>query len=230
MNFQRYAIYYTAPPGPLADFGAAWLGWDIATGLPIQHPIIQGLSDDIAELTNTPRKYGFHGTVKPPFRLAKGTTARELSRATAALCKEARPVTLQGLELAQLGRFLALIPTGDAFPLAQLAAQIVKELDHYRASPTEAELTKRRQANLSERQEANLMAWGYPYVMEDFKFHLTLTGKLQKARATAVHDALKPALVNTLPTPFRIDHLTLAGEGRDGRFYQIEQFPLLGGA
>lgn len=229
MNFQRYAIYYTAPPGALADFGAAWLGWDIATGLPIQHPIIQGLSEDIAALTETPRKYGFHGTIKPPFRLAEGTTPHELSRATERLCKHAAPVTLDGLELTQLGRFLALTPTGDAFALAQLAAQMVKELDHYRAAPTEAELTKRRQANLSDRQEANLTAWGYPYVMEEFKFHLTLTGKLNKSRASTVFNALKPALVNTLPKPFRIEHLTLAGEGRDGRFYQIQQFPLRNG-
>lgn len=228
MQFQRYAIYYTAPPGPLADFGAAWLGWDVATGLPIRHPIIQGLRDDVAEITETPRKYGFHGTLKPPFRLAEGYTNQDLVKGTEALCRELPPITLDGLELAQLGRFLALIPTGDSTALADLAAAVVQTLDQFRAPPSDAELAKRRKANLSARQDANLIKWGYPYVMEDFRFHLTLTGKMEKKRATRVFQALEPALINTLPKPFQIKHLTLAGEDAAGRFHTIEQFELKG--
>ncbi|MGH1445927.1 MAG: DUF1045 domain-containing protein [Cognatishimia sp.] len=228
MQFQRYAIYYTAPPGPLADFGAAWLGWDVATGLPVRHPIIQGLKDNIAEITETPRKYGFHGTIKPPFRLTEGCTSHDLAISTKALCRELAPVTLDGLELAQLGRFLALVPKGDTTALADLAAAAVQTLDQFRAEPSDAELAKRRQANLSARQDANLVKWGYPYVMEDFRFHLTLTGKLEKKRAARVLQALAPALVNTLPKPFEINHMTLAGEDSAGRFHTIEQFELKG--
>ena len=166
MGFQRYAIYYTAPAGPLADFGAAWLGWDIATGQSIKHPHIHGLDEDISSLTQTPRKYGFHGTIKPPFRLAEGTTFEELSSATETLCHDLEALTLEGLELSRLGRFLALTVTGDTKPLADLAAKVVQSLDTFRAMPSDPELAKRRKANLSERQDAYLMQWDYPYVME----------------------------------------------------------------
>ena len=228
MEFQRYAIYYTAPNGPLADFGAAWLGWDIATGLPVQHPIIHGLQDDVSEITETPRKYGFHGTIKPPFRLASGTTAAELTERADALCSAQQPFALDGLQLSRLGRFLALTIQGDATPLADLASTMVKELDGFRAPPTEAELMKRRKANLSEQQEQYLMQWGYPYVMDEFRFHLTLTGRLEKNRAETLQKVLGPILESTLPTPFKVDDLTLAGEDASGRFHEIRRFKLAG--
>lgn len=226
MEFQRYAIYYTAPPGPLADFGAAWLGWDVATGLPVQHPIIHGLDEDIASLTETPRKYGFHGTIKPPFRLSDGKTEAGLKTETQALCSRLQSLTLDGLELSRLGRFLALTVTGDTSHLSTLAAKVVMTLDDFRAPASEAELAKRRKANLSERQEGYLMQWGYPYVMEEFRFHLTLTGRLKADQAEALRESLTPMLTNTLPSPFTISDLTLAGEDAAGRFHEIARFPL----
>ncbi|MFY0597094.1 MAG: DUF1045 domain-containing protein [Cognatishimia sp.] len=230
MEFQRYAIYYTAPAGPLADFGAAWLGWDVATGLPVQHPIIHGLDDDISALTETPRKYGFHGTIKPPFRLANGKTLDALQSETKALCEDLWPLSFDGLELSKLGRFLALTVRGDTSSLSALASNVVMALDAFRAPPSEAELAKRRRANLSERQEANLMQWGYPYVLEEFRFHLTLTGRLKDNHAAELRDILQPALTHILPAPFTINDLTLAGEDEMGRFHEISRFPLLGTA
>ena len=69
MKFDRYAIYFT-PQGSLAEAGAAWLGWDLARGRTVAHPDVAGL--DVAALTETPRKYGLHATIKPPFVLAEG--------------------------------------------------------------------------------------------------------------------------------------------------------------
>ena len=77
--FTRFAVYYAPEPGPLADFGAAWLGWDATAGSARAHPDIAGLPRPVAEITQTPRKYGFHGTVKPPFRLAPGSTPEALA-------------------------------------------------------------------------------------------------------------------------------------------------------
>lgn len=226
MEFQRYAIYYTAPAGPLADFGAAWLGWDVTTGLPVKHPIIHGLDEDIAAITATPRKYGFHGTIKPPFRLADRTSFEELRSATADLCRDLAPLSLDGLKLTRMGRFLALTVTGDTTALADLASKVVTSLDAFRAPASDAELAKRRKANLSERQEAYLTQWGYPYVMDEFRFHLTLTGRLQTEHAKSLHASLAPVLVNVLPKPFEIASLTLAGEDLDGHFHEITRFEL----
>jgi len=226
MHYQRYAIYYTAPAGPLADFGAAWLGWDIATGETVEHPSIPRLDDDIATITQKPRKYGFHGTIKPPFRLAEDTSANQLMHETETLCASLPPLTLGGLELTRIGSFLALTLTGDAAPLVQLAGTVVKSLDHFRAPASDEELAKRRKANLTEQQDQNLMAWGYPYVMDDFRFHLTLSGRLKAKCADALHAALKPVIAEVLPNRFRVDDLTLVGEDTQGRFHEIRRFSL----
>lgn len=225
--FKRYAIYYTPIQGtPLADFGAHWLGWDSASGTSRAHPAMDGL--DVADITATPRKYGFHGTIKPPFRLAPGMTAQALADAVAALCADAAPVTLDGLELARLGRFLALVPTGNADALGALAARAVQELDAFRAPPNESELAKRRASRLNAAQEANLVRWGYPYVLDQFRFHLTLSGQLGEDIATRTQTALATPLAALDLTPYAITGLTLLGEDDAGKFHQIHRYTLTG--
>ncbi|WP_397422472.1 DUF1045 domain-containing protein, partial [Phenylobacterium sp.] len=34
-------------------------------------------------------------------------------------------------------------------------------------------------AGLSPEQDARMLKWGYPYVYEDFRFHMTLTGRIR---------------------------------------------------
>ncbi len=223
----RYAIYY-APEGALARFGAAWLGWDAEAGETRAHPAIGPLPRPPADLTATPRKYGFHGTMKPPFRLAEGQDAAGLRAALAALCAGLAPVRLDGLRLRRLGGFLALVPEGETAPLELLAADVVAGLDAFRAPPTAAEITRRRPERLTPRQRDHLDRWGYPYVMDEFRFHLTLTGDLPEAEAAAVEAVLGPALAPLLPRPFVVDALGLYAEAADGRFRLLHRYPLSG--
>jgi len=225
-NFKRFAVYYAPEPGPLADFGAHWLGWDMATGRFVHHPSIDGL--DIATLTATPRKYGLHGTIKPPFRLAEGCTISDLETATAALCAQMAPLQLEGLALSRLGGFLALTITGDTAPLNQLANKTVQTLDPFRAALSEAELERRRKARLSPQQEALLAKWGYPYVMEEFRFHITLTGKMPRTEAEAVRNHIEPVITPLLPRPFPVESLCLVGEDENGLFHMIRRYALTG--
>ncbi|WP_424944599.1 DUF1045 domain-containing protein [Aliiroseovarius crassostreae] len=230
MKFNRYAIYYTAPQGAqgaLAEFGASWLGWDVARGRAVAHPDLPGLSrSEIAEITQTPRKYGFHSTIKPPFRLAEGTDADGLAQAFERAAGEVAPVTLDGLTLAQIGRFLALVVEGDQAALAGVAGHMVAALDGFRAPASDAELTRRRAAGLTPVQDRLLVTWGYPYVFDEFRFHLTLTGALDPGRAAQIRDALVPVLGPILPRPFRVVDLTLVGEDADGRFHEISRVAL----
>lgn len=224
--FTRYAVYVTpASDSALAAFGASWLGWDSAAGTPLPHPQVPV---DVATITATPRRYGFHGTVKPPFRLAKGKDEAGLQSALSDLCQSMAPVTLPGLRLARLGRFLALVPDGDATDLGALAARVVQELDPFRAPPTGAELAKRRASGLTAAQNAHLERWGYPYVLDQFRFHMTLTGRLDKDTAAATEAALTPHLDQLPLAPFRIDALTLLGEDGAGFFHEISRHGLTG--
>lgn len=217
MNFTRFAVYYL-PRGDLAQFGAAWLGWDVDAGTPVPQPDVPG----IAEATETPRKYGFHGTLKPPFRLADGTDVAGLTRAVTDLAARTAPAQADGLRVARIGRFLALVPQGDASGIARVAGACVTELDRFRAPAPGAELTRRRAAGLTPAQDALLLQWGYPYVLDEFRFHLTLSGKLDDSAA------LEAALSPPLPRPFRLDQIALVGERPDGRFQTIARFDLTG--
>ena len=221
-NYSRFAIYYL-PTGVLSKAGAAWLGWDVDKGVPCHQPDVEGIED----ITKTPRKYGFHGTLKPPFRLAARTDIDGLARAVQMLATNLAPVQIDGLQISPIGRFLALIPIGDTTALAALAAQIVRDLDTFRAPPSAAELEKRRASALNPAQEANLLAWGYPYVLDQFRFHLTLSGKLTDAQRIIAETALAEHLP-PLPTPYVIDRIALVGERDDGMFQKIHSYTLTG--
>ena len=225
MPHNRYAIYYAPEPGPLADFGAAWLGWDLARGCEVPHPDVAQLPEAVEALTRRPRKYGFHGTVKPPFRLAAGQTRAGLERAAKALCADRSPVPLDGLKVARLGRFVALLPETTNAALSDLASGVVAGLDSFRAPSSEDELARRRAARLTPRQEEMLRTWGYPHVMQDFRFHITLSGPLKQAQADAVVTALTPTLA-PLAERLVIRDLCLVGERPDGRFETLKRLPL----
>ncbi|MEO9650469.1 MAG: DUF1045 domain-containing protein [Roseobacter sp.] len=220
--FKRYAVYFT-PEGTLAEVGAAWLGWNVVTGKPVAHPAIKGM--DVQAITDRPRKYGLHGTIKPPFYLAHGRSTADLLDALQDLCAEVAPVTLDGLQIRQLGKFFVLTPIGDSSALAVVAAKVVKTLDHFRAPPSEEELERRRKSHLSASQEENLLTWGYPYVMDDFRFHITLTGRIKKD-ADLVETALQEHFNAHLPNPFHVNSLTLTGQDEDGMFHEIRRFGL----
>lgn len=220
MNFTRYGVYFTPRPGAFAQAGASWLGWDLAAGSTVGNP------DD--NITQRPRKYGFHGTLKPPFHLAEDADLDALQSALSALAGALTPVALDGLTLSRIGSFIALTPVGDTRDLAELAARVVRDLDVFRAPPTEAELARRRQSKLTPQQEENLENWGYPYVMEAFRFHMTLTGPLPRDLMGKVMADANDHFGDLPPRPFVVDSLTLVGEGEGGRFHEIHRYTLTG--
>ena len=223
MSYARFAIYYVPPEGPLADFGAKWLGWDVVTGRKVPQFDVPGLHD----ITMTPRKYGFHGTLKPPFRLKEGQTPEALEAAVSDLAGVLSPAACDGLKLTQLGRFLALTPFGTLDGLQRIAEACVRDLDGFRAPAGEAELARRRKAGLSNRQEMLLAQWGYPYVFEEFRFHLTLSGGLPEEGVRG-WTAMVQEYLPDLPAPFVVDQIALGGERQDGRFEMIHRYTLTG--
>ncbi|WP_271951524.1 DUF1045 domain-containing protein [Ruegeria faecimaris] len=225
MTFTRYAIYF-APPATAewTQFATRWLGWDMEAGTEVAHPGLDGV--DVAAVTEVPRKYGLHATMKPPFRLREGQSVTALQEACATLAASQCAIMMEGLEIARLGRFLALRPLGDTAALNALAAACVQELDMFRSPPSAAELDHRRASRLTPDQDANLVKWGYPYVLNAFRFHITLSGRLDKPVLDSVQRTLENHLGPLLPKPFRIADLALMGEAEDGRFHLIHRYAL----
>jgi putative phosphonate metabolism protein len=188
MDEPRYAIYFVPPAASgLYRFGAGFLGYDCYTGENLHHP--QGIAlsgPEWAQLTREPRKYGFHATLKAPFHLLPPFTEADL---TAELERfSAIPRTLPAIEPAirSVARFIAVVAAAPNMALDRLAADGVMAFDRFRRPLTSYEREQRLGAGLSERQIENLNRWGYPYVFEDFRFHLTLTGPIDAERRASI--------------------------------------------
>ena len=222
-NVERFAIYYLPDHLGLAAFGARWLGWDVDEGTAVPHYDVPNL----AEITERPGKYGFHGTLKPPFRLAEGASVEALHAHLAAFAARTAAFEVDGLRVAQLGRFLALVPDGPAPELARFAFACVTEFDRYRRRADAAEIARRREAGLTADQDKLLLKWGYPFVGPEFRFHLTLSGKLAPDKLEQTARAAVAALPD-LPRPFPFTSVALAGERADGKFQTISRYKLKG--
>lgn len=229
MSFARYAIFYVPPTdADWAETCTRWLGWDVNGGTSVAQPEAADLPLPLSEITQAPRKYGLHATLKSPFQLAADQTEAELRAACAALVNDQHPLQVQSLAITRMGRFLALCPVGPTNELNTLAARCVSELDRFRAPETSAELDRRRGSGLSARQDHNLTRWGYPHVMDLFRFHITLTGRLPKSALTQVEAILNDMLNAQLPVPLELTDLALVGEDNTGHFHLIERLRFTG--
>ncbi len=228
-GYARYAIFWAPPAGSgLARFGAAWLGWDAETGRDVAQPAL-ALPRPLDQITRAPRRYSFHGTLKPPFRLATGTDAAALDRALAGLAAGTLPVSAPRLAPSTRLGFLALMPGGPAPELNALAAACTRRLDRFRAPSDTAELAPRHDRDLTPRQEHNLTRWGYPYVLDDFRFHLTLGGHLRPGEAEPLIEAVTALAAPYLDPILHLDDICLFGDPGAGEgFRLLRRYPLTG--
>lgn len=213
----RFAVYY-APSRESAWWpaGSAWLGRDAQSGAPCVSPQPDALARPLADLTEAPRRYGWHGTLVAPFHLAQGVTQQDLLEAAREWAGAQRPFALP-VEAATLGDFVALRPAdqdGEA-NIRRVASSALQTLDSLRARPSAAALARRLAAPLSERQRALLIEWGYPYVFDEFRFHMTLSSSLADAAERAILVAWWQARTPALG-PLAIDHAALFVEPAPG--------------
>jgi putative phosphonate metabolism protein len=192
-SFPRYAIYYVPAPGTELDrFGARLLGYDAFSGeeLPFPDSVTQAVTD-WRDITQDPRKYGFHATVKAPLSLAKDKTESELLAACEAFAGKPRPIPVIKPVIDSISGFIAVVPAQPSPELERLAADCTSEFDSFRAPPTSEDRARRNPSALTPRQREHLDRWGYPYVIEDFRFHMTLTGRLDAGRRGPVLTMLR---------------------------------------
>jgi hypothetical protein len=226
----------------LRERAEQWLGRSVA-GDPVKPGAPAGWTRAaIDAMTVSARRYGFHGTLKAPFHLAEGRTLEELDAALARFAAGRTAVLVPRLRVARLGGFFALIPgaaaeeeaaepqeateategaeAGEVTPetaeLHALADDVVTGFDEFRARPTEAELARRDPASLTPRQRELLKAWGYPYVLDEFRFHLTVTDRIPADWQSAVERTLSSWFSASLGATVPVDALALFAEAEPG--------------
>jgi putative phosphonate metabolism protein len=222
----RYATYAAPPPDDaLWSFGSEMIGYDAASARDIIFP--EGDPCDAADwlaLTEDPRRYGFHGTLKAPFELAEEASEADLLEAIMVFADRRPAVTVPELTVAALGSFVALVPAESNGALMALAADCVRIFDPFRAPMSAADRARRLKSPLTERQVGHLDDWGYPYVFEDFRYHMTLTGSLPAERREPIRAALARRYA-AIAEPFRLDALVVfRQERRDQRFTILGRF------
>ncbi len=216
----RLALFYAPEAGdPLFAAGATWLGRDPESGGPALHPDVAG----IAAVTEAPRLYGFHATLKPPMRLKPDVTWETVLDEAAGLAASIAPFDLPWLRVADLHGFLALRETEPSVPLQALCDLCVAHLDALRAPPGQPELERRRHAGLSGPQEALLRHWGYPYVFGEWFFHLTLTRRLSTAERDVYRQAAEHHFAPALLEPRRVTDICLFTQPAPGQPFLIAE-------
>ncbi|MFC3682194.1 DUF1045 domain-containing protein [Hydrogenophaga luteola] len=226
----RVAIY--AAPAPDSDWwerGSEWLGRCASRRCALPMPEIARVDPAVqTAVTADPRRYGWHATLKAPFRLSPQSNLWALRDAVAAICREHRAFDLGDLQVTQLGSFLALQPEHAPAALGALADDCVRRLQPLAAPLNEAELARRRRAPLTPEEDALMLAWGYPWVFEKFRFHFSLTGALAGVPDDVVGRLWVAATrqFGALP-PMRLDRLSIFIEPSPGAdFVLLEQLEL----
>lgn len=226
----RVAIY--AAPDPESDAwarGSAWLGRCALRRWSLPQPAIDGLDPaSQAALTADPRRYGWHATLKAPMRLADAVDLQALRDAVTALCQAHRVLPMPALQVSRLGRFLALRPAHTPAALSALADDCVRRLQPLAAPLSANELVRRRRAPLTPEEDALLLAWGYPWVLQKFRFHFSLTGPLDDVPEATIRRVQQAAEAHfaALP-PWRLDRLSIFIEPAPGADFLLLEQPRL---
>lgn len=224
----RYAIYFAPPEGSaLEAFGQMWLGRDHITGEPVPQPRLDDFDpDEQAEMTRSARHYGFHATLRAPFELASDRKADELYAFARDFAARREPFHTSPLQVTAISKWIAFTLSEPSQSMDQLAADCVRDFEPFRAPLSQSDIERRRKSGLSDRQDQQLLAFGYPYIFEDFHFHMTLAGPTEATRQRRICDHVEriaPPIITD--SSLLVDGISIyEQERRDLPFIQTARF------
>jgi hypothetical protein len=224
---ERFALYYApAVTSPLWVRAAQWLGRDPAAG-PVEPAEVPGIDTDYrVRVSESARRYGFHATIKAPMALAQGFSRGDLEAALSGF--RLQPTSIGRLVLRFIEGFLALVPATQTQSLTDAAAGVVTAFEHFRLPISATDREKRiRNGRLTSRQIELLDRYGYPYVLEEFRFHMTLTDRLPESERDDIMRAAERWFADALAEEFTFDRIALFREPVAGApFARVGDFPL----
>jgi putative phosphonate metabolism protein len=227
-TYPRYAFYFVPEPDSALDrFGMSLLGYDARRGVDVAFPQSEALPADWQEISREPRRYGFHATLKAPMALLAGSSEDALLAAAAAFASTPRALPEIKPRIDLIGNFIAIIPASPSPELDWLAADCVRSFEPFRAPLTDKDWARRNPDGLSERQRHYLERWGYPYVLDEFRFHLTLTGPVEPGRQPALLQTLQDSFAQIGLETLAVDRVALfRQDAADRRFRNIAEWKL----
>jgi len=228
----RHAAYFApAPKSQAWDLGSQWLGRCAHQLTALKQPQFKEFSAELfAGLTSAPRLYGWHATLKAPFELNPNTQFEDLQPAFRHLAHHTASAFHLPLKLVEMGDFLALVPSQPSAELQKLAAHCVEALHPLALPLSVSELQRRTGAGLTARQNELLQQWAYPFVMDQFQFHMTLSGSLKNIDPSLKLDlkaAAQEWFAPLLSDGLEIDAVSwFSQDQKNGNFQWVERFEL----
>ncbi len=215
----RYAIYFTPPQdSALTSAAESWLGRSAFTGAASAIPA------EREAVTISARRYGFHATLKAPFRLADGMSEADLLDAFGNWTASRAAFTGPRLVIKQIDGFFALVPETRNEELDALARDVVIDFEPFRAPLTAHDMSRRNPDRLTVAERAMLEAYGYPYVLDEFRFHMTLTDRIAEADAPQMRARLEEHFGAAIETPVAISSLAIFAEPLSGAPFRVHAF------
>lgn len=220
---KRFAIYFAPPEDSLLTrLAAAWLGRDPYSGFVPASVPRNGFSREVwRAATSDPRIYGFHATLKPPFRLASHKSETDLYESVRRFAESYGGFTAPPLKLASIASFLALTLAESCPEFEELAAACTREFDNFRAPPAQEETARRRRAKLTPTQLEYLERWGYPYVLDEWRFHMTLTSSLSADLCESLRQHLEELFAPYCREPFAVDAICVFEQPGPGEAFRV---------
>lgn len=228
----RYALYFTPPASdPLTLAAQRWLGRNAFTDTALAQPAVGGFDAGVLSgLTADPRRYGFHATLKAPFTLAEGRSEAELVAEVGRFVSETESFEIPEVVIGRLGSFFALVPGDHCEPLQSFAGEVVRRFERFRAPLTSADIARRKPDELTAAERQNLVQWGYPYVFDEFRFHMTLTGRVPAESRDALETILLDQFAGFHGRSLTVAGLALFREPSRGADFTVHSLFPLGGA
>ena len=234
-KYSRYAIYYAPPKeSSLEEFGRYWFGWDPLNAKLInnKHRINYLNRFGIKNLINIdknvliPKKYGFHGTLIPPFKLNKNYSTNTLFKKTEEIAKKFKKFKFYKFKLKKINNFYAFVQNKKNNNINKLSNRLVRELFKFRSPLTKKEIDRRNPSKLSKLQLSILYKWGYPYLMSEFNFHMTLASEVTGNKLYSELKKIEKNKEIILNEINNFDKIYIFGENQKGMFENLENFSL----
>lgn len=227
----RLGIYFVPDPETaLYQQASRWLGYDIHGGRELHYDkTLLRINPQHQQLVAPARRYGFHATLKAPFRLRDGEKVETIVEALHEFSGRFRKFTLPSLQLQTFSSFSCLVPEKTSSEINDIADQLVHDFDKFRSPLTKEELDKRMAKKISTRQLLLLRQWGYPYVFDCYRFHMTLTGTLPSdpLKKNEIQELLARYFEPVLKQPICFNAISLVCEPEPKScFVHVQQFPL----
>jgi alpha-D-ribose 1-methylphosphonate 5-triphosphate synthase subunit PhnG len=216
----RYAVYYVPDQdSDLYRLGSSLLGYSLREGKELPMAALPGAGAP-GEYSKKASVYGFHSTVIAPFRTQRGKEG--IASAIALALSKHAPFRLAPLRLRLLNGFPALCAEGPMDGFQALEKSLLEALYPLFLPPDPESLGRR--GELNPKQLGYFWKWGYPFVLDEHRFHMTLGDPNSS-------DGYIGALKNYFPASSTdalvFGKVTLCAQESPGsRFISLGDFPL----